>query len=76
MRVIRCVRRMRALESGCTLTIGNFDGLHLGHQAIVEQVRERARALGVPSVLMSFEPMPREFFSPENAPARVLPRTA
>jgi len=71
MRVIRCVRRMRALESGCTLTIGNFDGLHLGHQAIVEQVRERARALGVPSVLMSFEPMPREFFSPENAPARL-----
>ncbi|WP_353224880.1 bifunctional riboflavin kinase/FAD synthetase [Salinisphaera sp. C84B14] len=71
MRIVRNVRRMSALDHGCALTIGNFDGLHRGHQAIVRQLRERAQALGVPSVLMSFEPMPREFFAPERAPARL-----
>ncbi|MBS63467.1 bifunctional riboflavin kinase/FAD synthetase [Salinisphaera sp.] len=71
MRVVRNVRRMGALDAGCALTIGNFDGLHRGHQAIVRQLRERAQTLGVPSVLMSFEPMPREFFAPESAPARL-----
>lgn len=55
----------------CALTIGNFDGLHLGHQAVIERLRERADALRVPTALMSFEPMPREFFDPAGAPARL-----
>lgn len=71
MRIVRCVRRMPALERGCAVTIGNFDGLHLGHQAIVRQLREHARRLDLPSVMMSFEPMPREFFAPDSAPARL-----
>ena len=71
MRVIRSVQRCAGLPGGCVLTIGNFDGLHLGHQAIIARLRERARALQLPSVVMTFEPMPRAFFDPDGAPARL-----
>ena len=71
MRVVRSVTRFSGLPEGCALTIGNFDGLHLGHQAIVEHLRERAAALGVPAVMVSFEPMPRTFFDPQGAPPRL-----
>ena len=53
------------------LTIGNFDGVHLGHQAMLERVVEQARALGVESSALTFEPHPREFFAPDAAPARL-----
>jgi riboflavin kinase / FMN adenylyltransferase len=53
------------------LTIGNFDGVHLGHQAMLERVVEQARALGVESCALTFEPHPREFFAPDAAPARL-----
>ncbi|SFM60623.1 bifunctional riboflavin kinase/FAD synthetase [Marinobacter zhejiangensis] len=59
------------LADGCVATIGNFDGVHLGHQAIINQVREKARALGVPAVAMVFEPQPREFFQGDQAPPRL-----
>ena len=49
---------------GCVATIGNFDGVHLGHQAILARLRERSLELGVPSCVVIFEPQPREFFSP------------
>jgi len=62
---------MKTLAGGCALTIGNFDGLHRGHQAIVERLRERAQTLGVPAAMLSFEPMPGAFFCPERAPARL-----
>lgn len=65
---------MQPLATGCALTIGNFDGLHRGHQAIIEQLRSRAAALNLPSALMSFEPMPLEFFNPAAAPARLSSR--
>ncbi|HHJ4328492.1 TPA: bifunctional riboflavin kinase/FAD synthetase, partial [Klebsiella pneumoniae] len=52
-------------------TIGNFDGLHRAHQAIVQRLRERARALGVPCCVVIFEPQPREFFTPQTAPVRL-----
>ena len=55
----------------CALTIGTFDGLHLGHQALISRVRERAASLGLPAGLLSFEPMPREFMHPEQPPARL-----
>jgi len=61
------------LASGCVATIGNFDGVHLGHQTIIDQVREKARALNVPSVVMVFEPQPREFFQADDAPPRLMP---
>ena len=54
------------------MTIGSFDGVHLGHQAILEQVKLKAKALNVPSVVMVFEPQPQEFFSGEKAPARLM----
>lgn len=60
----------------CALTIGNFDGVHLGHQALLSRVREAADRLGLDAAVMTFEPHPREFFAqlagtPERAPARI-----
>ncbi len=53
------------------LTIGNFDGVHLGHQALLKQLCEAAQLRGLPMAVMVFEPHPREFFSPQQAPARL-----
>jgi riboflavin kinase / FMN adenylyltransferase len=53
------------------VTIGNFDGLHLGHQAMLTRLLDVARARGLPSCVLSFEPHPREFFAPAQAPARL-----
>ena len=53
------------------LTIGNFDGVHLGHQAMLARLTEAARGLGVPSCVLTFEPHPREFFAPDQAPTRL-----
>jgi len=53
------------------LTIGNFDGVHLGHQALLEQLQSAARERGLATAAIVFEPHPREFFTPEHAPARL-----
>lgn len=55
----------------CVLTIGNFDGVHLGHQAMLKAVRSCAQSKQLQSAVMIFEPQPREFFDPKNAPARL-----
>ena len=55
----------------CVLTIGNFDGVHLGHQAMLTQVRTLAHARKLSAAVMIFEPQPREFFAPVSAPARL-----
>lgn len=55
----------------CALTIGNFDGVHRGHQALLARVTQAARTFGLTSAVMTFEPHPREFFTPDRAPARV-----
>ncbi|MEO5596824.1 MAG: bifunctional riboflavin kinase/FAD synthetase, partial [Lysobacteraceae bacterium] len=61
--------------NGSVVCIGAFDGLHLGHRALVDRAVSRARELGVESVALSFEPLPREFFAPDSRPARLsLPR--
>lgn len=70
--LIRGLHNLRPRHRGCVATIGSFDGVHRGHQAIIAQVRERAREHGVPSVAMIFEPQPHEFFSGERAPARLM----
>ncbi|OAM52389.1 riboflavin biosynthesis protein RibF [Methylovorus sp. MM2] len=53
------------------LAIGNFDGMHLGHQALLKRLVEVADATGLTAAVMTFEPHPREFFTPDNAPARL-----
>lgn len=53
------------------LTIGNFDGVHLGHQALLKQLRMAAQQLGLPTAVLVFEPHPREFFTPQEAPVRL-----
>ena len=53
------------------VTVGNFDGVHRGHRAMLARLREKAAALGVQSCVLTFEPHPREFFAPQAAPARL-----
>lgn len=53
------------------LTIGNFDGVHRGHQALLKLLTDKARALALPAVVLTFEPHPREYFAPAHAPARL-----
>ena len=71
MFLIRGLHNLRARDRDCVATIGNFDGVHLGHQAVLGALTERARNAGVPSVVITFEPQPLEFFQPERAPARL-----
>src|SRR5687767_1997110 len=55
----------------CALTIGNFDGVHRGHRALIERVTAKARSLDLTSCALTFEPHPREFFGGSAAPARL-----
>lgn len=71
MQLVRGLHNLRPQHRGCVATIGNFDGVHRGHQAILARLRERAVELGLPSCVVIFEPQPREFFAPETAPARL-----
>ena len=69
MRISRTIPE--ATNTPVALTIGNFDGVHLGHQAMLVRLAEAARRLNVPSCVMTFEPHPREFFAPDQAPTRL-----
>ena len=71
MLLIRGLHNLRSAHRGCVATIGNFDGVHLGHQAVFSALRARARAEGLPATVITFEPQPLEFFRPEQAPARL-----
>lgn len=71
MQLVRGLHNLRSRHRGCVATIGNFDGVHRGHQAILARLRERAAELGLPSCVVIFEPQPREFFAPDKAPARL-----
>src|SRR3954470_5697524 len=55
----------------CALTIGNFDGVHRGHRALIDRVTAKARELKTGSCVLTFEPHPREFFAGQAAPARL-----
>ena len=59
------------LQSPCALAIGNFDGLHLGHQALLNKLIQVAQTQHLISAVITFEPHPREFFTPESAPTRL-----
>jgi riboflavin kinase / FMN adenylyltransferase len=68
---MRITHGFNSLGTPHAVTIGNFDGLHLGHQAMLTRLQDVARARGLPSCVLSFEPHPREFFAPDQAPARL-----
>ncbi len=72
MRLIRGLSHLESFENGCVLTIGNFDGLHLGHRAVIKKLVEQGEALGLPVVIMTFEPQPLEYFLGDNAPSRLM----
>ncbi|HEX7046697.1 MAG TPA: bifunctional riboflavin kinase/FAD synthetase [Gammaproteobacteria bacterium] len=71
MEVIRDRSNLKPEHRGSAVTIGNFDGVHIGHQAILSELRKQALMHGVPAVVVTFEPTPREYFSPETAPPRL-----
>ena len=69
---MRVFRTLPAVASSpVALTIGNFDGVHIGHQAMLARLTEAAHQLGLPPCVMTFEPHPREFFAPDQAPTRL-----
>lgn len=71
MQFIRGLHNLGPAHRGCVATIGNFDGVHLGHQAVIGQLGEEAGRLHLPSTLITFEPQPMEYFRPQQAPARL-----
>jgi len=71
MELIRGLHNLRASHRGCVATIGNFDGVHLGHQAVIGQLAEKAQSLALPTTVITFDPQPLEFFAPRKVPARL-----
>ncbi len=71
MQVIRGLHNLRSEHRGCVATIGNFDGVHLGHQAVFRHLKEKGAELGLPTTVVTFEPQPMEYFAPDAAPARL-----
>ena len=71
MQIIRGLHNLRAEHRRCIATIGNFDGVHLGHQAVFRHLLQQAGAFGLPATVVTFEPQPMEFFAPDRAPARL-----
>jgi riboflavin kinase / FMN adenylyltransferase len=71
MQLIRGLSGGSLRGAGCLMTIGTYDGIHLGHQALLARLHEHAKQRGEPAVLLTFEPMPREFLAPNDPPARL-----
>ncbi|VFM99217.1 MAG: riboflavin kinase / FMN adenylyltransferase [Candidatus Kentron sp. G] len=71
MEIIRGLHNLHPGHRGCVLTIGNFDGIHLGHRAVLTQLAKVGRQMRLPAVLITFEPQAREFFVPDSAPIRL-----
>ncbi|MAS82291.1 MAG: bifunctional riboflavin kinase/FMN adenylyltransferase [Legionellales bacterium] len=71
MEYIRGLHNLQQYRKDCVATIGNFDGVHLGHQKVLEQLKKIARETSLISTVVIFEPQPIEFFSPGKAPSRL-----
>lgn len=71
MQLVRGIHNLRAKHRGCVLTIGNFDGVHLGHSRVISSLVAKAKQYNLVSAVMVFEPQPQEVFNPTNAPARL-----
>jgi riboflavin kinase/FMN adenylyltransferase len=72
MELIRGLHNLRPRHCGSVVTIGNFDGVHRGHQAILAQLEQAGARLGLPDTVMIFEPQPQEFFQGDAAPPRLM----
>jgi len=71
MHLIRGLTHLEPLAQGCVLTVGNFDGVHTGHKKVIEKLAAQGKAMGLPVIVMMFEPQPLEFFLGDNAPSRL-----
>lgn len=72
MELIRGLHNLRPRHLGCVATIGAFDGVHNGHRAVLSHLLDKAGELALPSAVILFEPLPREYLAPREAPARLL----
>jgi riboflavin kinase / FMN adenylyltransferase len=68
---IRGLSNIRSHHAGCVATIGNFDGVHLGHQKVLQNLIAHAKQLNLPALVITFEPLPQEYFLAKKAPARL-----
>jgi riboflavin kinase/FMN adenylyltransferase len=66
------LRHLRKKEKECCITIGNFDGIHLGHQKLIDKVIYQSKKNNLQSALLTFEPHPKEFFFPNDPPERII----
>ncbi|NQV80629.1 MAG: adenylyltransferase/cytidyltransferase family protein, partial [Alphaproteobacteria bacterium] len=73
MKVVRGFDQLPAELHGAVYAVGNFDGLHLGHRAVVDRAKEIAEAEGRACGVITFEPHPRHYFSPDDPPFRLTP---
>jgi riboflavin kinase/FMN adenylyltransferase len=73
MRVHRHYDRLPDADRGSVVAIGNFDGVHRGHQAVIGEAKKIAAKIGAPSAVLTFEPHPRSFFRPDDPPFRLTP---
>jgi riboflavin kinase/FMN adenylyltransferase len=71
MELIRGLPNLHERLRGCVVTIGTYDGIHLGHQALLRRLSDHGARLSAPTVLLTFEPMPREYLKPQAPPARL-----
>ncbi len=71
MQLVRGLHNLRPEHRGCVATIGNFDGVHLGHQSVFRHLLEKGAELRLPTTVVTFEPQPREYFQAASAPARL-----
>ena len=71
MKLIRGIHNLSQAPHGCVLTIGNFDGVHRGHRALLQGLREEGRKRNLPVMVMIFEPQPLELFATDKSPARL-----
>lgn len=71
MKIIRGIDNLNNQFTQCVLTLGNFDGVHLGHQQLINHLIKQSKKLNLPTVVMLFEPQPLEFFCKQNTPARL-----
>ncbi len=74
MRLVRHIKDLphEDLKEGSVVTIGSFDGFHCGHRKLLDRVISQSQSTSMPSIVMSFEPSPKEFFSTTNPPARLM----